>query len=156
MYTEEIMEKFITAKNAGGMKDADAIGQAGNMKCGDIMKIFLKVDENHVITDAKFKTFGCVAAIVCTDTACDLVKGKSVYEALSVTNKHVLEIMGHVPRQKIHCSIMARQAIQAAVLDYKRKHGMEITAADAEHIDMDEMDACSLDLAGGATGDAEF
>lgn len=146
MYTEEIMQKFITAPNAGGMKDADAVGQAGNMKCGDIMKIFLKVDENNIITDAKFKTFGCVAAIVCTDTACDMVKGKSINDALEITNRQVIDMVGHVPKQKIHCSVMARQAIQAAVLDFKTKRGLDITDKDTAAIDMEEIASCSIDV----------
>ena len=118
MYTENLMETFVVAKNAGGMKDADVVGEAGNMKCGDIMKLFLKVNKEGIITDAKFKTFGCVAAIVSTDVACDLIRGKTLNQALELTNEDILKIMGEVPKQKIHCSFMACNAIHDAVKKY--------------------------------------
>jgi len=127
MYNDEVMERFRAAKNAGNLRGANGKGEVGNVTCGDIMRLFILVDENGVITDAKFKTFGCVAAIVSTDIACDLIRGKTIKQALKITNKDVIAKMGDVPPQKIHCSVMAGEAIVAAVADYER--GQERLAA---------------------------
>jgi len=121
MYSEQAMNRFKDPKNAGTIAGANAKGEVGNVQCGDIMKLFLKVDENEVIRDAKFKTFGCVAAIISTDAACDLVKGKTLEDALKITNKDVLQLVGDVPPQKVHCSIMASEVIEAAVADYRKQ-----------------------------------
>ncbi|MCL2756114.1 MAG: iron-sulfur cluster assembly scaffold protein [Firmicutes bacterium] len=121
MYSEQAMERFKNPKNAGTLKGANAKGEIGNAACGDIMKMYLRVSDAGIIEDAKFKTFGCVAAIVSTDIACDLVRGKSIDRALKITNKDVLNVMGDVPPQKIHCSVMASEVIAAAVEDYRKQ-----------------------------------
>ena len=122
MYSKEIIDRFKNPKNAGSLRGANGVGKVGNAACGDIMKIYLKINENNVIEDAKFKTFGCCAAIASTDVACDLIKGKTVDEALKVTNKEVFNILGTMPAHKIHCSVLAEETIHDAVEDfYKRK-----------------------------------
>ena len=120
MYSDKIIDIFKDAKNAGQIRGCDAIGSVGNMKCGDIMKFYLKLEKGK-ITDAKFKTFGCVAAIASCDVACDLIKGKTLDEALKVTNKDVLAVLGQVPAAKVHCSVMAQEAIEAAAKDYNKR-----------------------------------
>ena len=121
MYNKKVLSIFQNPKNAGGMKGANGIGKVGNAACGDIMKIYLKINENEIIEDARFKTFGCCAAIASTEVACDLIKGKTIQEALQVTNKQVFEILGDLPPHKIHCSVLAEEAIKAAVDDYYEK-----------------------------------
>jgi len=118
MYSKKVLDIFQNPKNAGGMKGANAIGKVGNAACGDIMKIYLKINDEKVIEDARFKTFGCCAAIASTEVACDLIKGKTIDEALKVTNKQVFEILGDLPPHKIHCSVLAEEAIRAAVDNY--------------------------------------
>ena len=121
MYSEKVMKLFEHPKNTGEIRGASGIGTVGNAVCGDIMKIYLKIDENEVITDAKFKTFGCAAAIVSSDVAIDLIKGKTVDEALKVTNQDVLNVLGEMPSNKIHCSVLAQEAIEEAVKDYRKR-----------------------------------
>lgn len=121
MYSEKVMKLFAHPKNTGEIRGASGIGAVGNPACGDIMKIYLKVDENEVITDAKFKTFGCAAAIVSSDVAIDLIKGKTIDEALKVTNQDVLNVLGEMPSNKIHCSVLAQEAIEDAVKDYRKR-----------------------------------
>ncbi len=122
MYSKEIIERFKNPRNAGGLRGANGVGKVGNAACGDIMKVYLLVDDNGIIKDARFKTFGCCAAIASTDVACDLIKGKTLDEALKVTNKQVYDILGEMPPHKIHCSVLAEESIHAAVEDYyKRK-----------------------------------
>ena len=122
MYSKEIIERFKNPKNAGSLRGANGVGKVGNAACGDIMKIYLKINDNNIIEDAKFKTFGCCAAIASTDVACDLIKGKTIDEALKVTNKDVFNILGTMPAHKIHCSVLAEETIHDAVEDfYKRK-----------------------------------
>lgn len=120
MYSKKVLDIFKQPKNVGLIKNASGVGQVGNMKCGDIMKIYLKIEDN-VIVDAKFKTFGCVAAIVSTDLACDKIKGLTVEDALKITNEEILKEMGEIPTNKIHCSILAQEAIEEAVNDYRKK-----------------------------------
>lgn len=120
MYTKKIMDMFQNPKNVGMIKGASGVGRVGNTVCGDIMTIYLKI-EDDVIVDAKFKTFGCVAAIVSSSVACELIKGKTVEEAKQLTNKQVLEIVGELPANKIHCSILAEEAIGEAIKDYYKK-----------------------------------
>ena len=119
MYTDKVMDHFVNPRNVGEIDDASGVGQVGNAKCGDIMKIFIKVDENDVITDVKFKTFGCGAAIASSSMATELVKGKTVDEALQITNKMVIEALGGL---KLHCSVLAEEALHAAIADYREKH----------------------------------
>ena len=126
MYSKTVIDRFQNPRNAGGMHGANAIGQVGNAACGDIMKMYLKIDDNGVIENAKFKTFGCCAAIASTDMACDLIKGKTIEEALKITNKDVLDLLGELPPHKIHCSILAEESIRAAIEDYYKRREKEI------------------------------
>ena len=121
MYNEKVIKRFSHPKNTGEIRGASGVGTVGNATCGDIMKIYIKVDENEVITDAKVKTFGCAAAIASSDVAVDLIKDKTIDEALQITNQDVLDVLGELPAQKIHCSILAQEAIDAAVKDYRKK-----------------------------------
>lgn len=125
MYSEKVMEYFSNPRNVGEIENADGIGQVGNPKCGDIMKMYLKID-NGVITDAKFKTFGCGAAIATSSMATELIIGKTIEEALKVTNKAVAEALDGLPPVKMHCSNLAQEAITAAINDYKKKNGLPI------------------------------
>ncbi|MBO5928049.1 MAG: Fe-S cluster assembly scaffold protein NifU [Clostridia bacterium] len=120
MYNEKVMQAFQNPKNVGEIENPSGVGLVGNESCGDIMQITLKI-ENDIIVDAKFKTFGCAAAIATSTTATEMIKGMTVDEALKVTNKKVLEVLGGLPSQKIHCSVLAEEAIQKAIEDYKSK-----------------------------------
>ena len=120
MYNEKVMEIFKNPMNMGDLKGANAIGQVGNMACGDIMKIFLKINEKGVIEDAKFKTFGCVAAIVSSAVACELIKGRTIEQALNFDNNEVIKEVGDLPVHKFHCSILAKEAIEDAINNYKK------------------------------------
>lgn len=120
MYSEKVMDAFKNPKNVGEIENADGVGTVGNASCGDIMQISLKI-ENDVIIDAKFKTFGCAAAIATSATATEMIKGMTIEEALKVTNKKVIEVLGGLPAQKIHCSVLAEEAIKKAIDDYKSK-----------------------------------
>ena len=122
LYSEKVMDHFRNPRNIGIIEDADGVGLVGNAKCGDIMKIYLKVDENEVITDVKFKTFGCGAAIASSSMATELVKGKTIDEALQITNKMVIDALGGLPQVKLHCSVLAEEALHAAIADYREKH----------------------------------
>jgi len=123
MYSEKVMDHFTNPRNVGEINDANGVGQVGNPKCGDIMKMYLKI-ENNVIVDAKFKTFGCGAAVATSSMATELVKGKTVEEALSITNKVVAEALDGLPPIKMHCSNLAEEAIKAAIEDYQRRNGL--------------------------------
>ena len=125
MYSEKVMDHFMNPRNMGEMEDASGVGTVGNAKCGDIMRIFLKVDDDGVIQDVKFKTFGCGAAIATSSMATEMVKGKSIDEALALTNQAVAEALDGLPPVKMHCSMLAEQAIHAAIADYKKKHPNE-------------------------------
>lgn len=123
MYSEKVLDHFMNPRNVGEISDADGVGQVGNAKCGDIMKMYLKI-ENGVIIDAKFKTFGCGAAVATSSMATEMVKGKTVEEALQITNKAVAEALDGLPPAKMHCSNLAEEAIRAAIEDYQRKQGI--------------------------------
>jgi nitrogen fixation NifU-like protein len=123
MYSEKVMDHFMNPRNVGEIENADGIGEVGNAKCGDIMKMYLKI-ENNVIVDVKFKTFGCGAAVATSSMATELVLGKTVEEALNITNKAVAEALDGLPPVKMHCSNLAEEAIRAAIEDYKRKNGL--------------------------------
>lgn len=121
MYTEQVMEHFTNPRNVGVIENADGVGEVGNVKCGDIMKIYLRI-EDEVITEVKFKTFGCGSAVASSSVATELIKGKTVKEALNLSNKEVISELGGLPTvKKIHCSVLAEQAIKAAVYDYSQK-----------------------------------
>ena len=120
MYNEKVMEAFKNPKNVGEIENASGVGTVGNASCGDIMQISLKI-ENDIIVDAKFKTFGCAAAIATSSTATDMIIGMTVEEALKITNKKVIECLGGLPSQKIHCSVLAEEAIKKAIDDYLSK-----------------------------------
>jgi len=119
-YTEQVMDHFMNPRNMGEMEDASGVGTVGNAKCGDIMRIYIKV-ENDVITDVKFKTFGCGAAIATSSKATEIVKGMTLEEAEKVTNKMVMEALGGLPPVKVHCSVLAEEALHAAIQDYRER-----------------------------------
>lgn len=120
MYNEKVMEIFKNPKNVGSLRGANAKGKVGNAACGDIMEIYLLIEDN-IIKDAKFKTFGCAAAIVSTSVATELIKGKTIDEALQIKNQQILDILGGLPTVKIHCSVLAEEAIAAAIEDYRKR-----------------------------------
>jgi len=122
MYTDKVIDHYTNPRNVGEIENADGVGQVGNPVCGDIMKIYLKI-EDGVITDVKFKTFGCGAAIATSSVSTEMIKGKTVEEALKLTNKKVVEALDGLPAVKIHCSILAEEAIREAIADYYRKQG---------------------------------
>ena len=127
MYSEKVMDHFSNPRNVGEIEDASGVGTVGNAKCGDIMRIYLDIDEEtKVIKECKFKTFGCGAAVATSSMATELVKGKTIYEALQVTNKAVMEALDGLPPVKVHCSLLAEEAIHAALWDYAEKHGITI------------------------------
>lgn len=122
MYSEKVIDHFSNPRNVGEIENADGVGTVGNSKCGDIMRMYLKVDDNGVITDCKFKTFGCGAAIATSSMATEMIKGKTLKEALKLTNKAVAEALNGLPPVKMHCSLLAEEAVKAAVEDYMKKH----------------------------------
>ena len=123
LYSEKVMEHFRNPRNVGVIEDADGVGEVGNAKCGDIMKMYLKI-EDDVITDVKFETFGCGSAIASSSMATELIKGKPVSEALKLTNQAVTEALDGLPAHKLHCSVLAEEAIKAAMKDYYDRHGI--------------------------------
>lgn len=120
MYTDKVMDYFANPRNVGEIKDADGVGEVGNVQCGDIMRIYLKI-ENNIIVDAKFKTFGCGAAIATSSMITEMVKGKTIEEALKISNNNVAEALGGLPPVKMHCSNLAADALNKAIEDYKEK-----------------------------------
>jgi len=124
LYSDKVMDHFRNPRNVGVIENADGIGEVGNAKCGDIMKIYLKID-NEIITDVKFETFGCGSAIASSSMATELIKGKPLKDALELTNKAVTEALDGLPAHKIHCSVLAEEAIRNAVKDYYDKNGIE-------------------------------
>ena len=126
LYSEKVMDHFQHPRNVGKIDGADGIGEVGNAKCGDIMRMYIKVDENEIITDVKFNTFGCGSAIATSSMATEMIKGKSIKEALELSNKAVVEALDGLPTHKIHCSVLAEEAVKAAVEDYYKRQGKEI------------------------------
>ena len=124
LYSEKVMDHFRNPRNVGTIENADGVGQVGNPKCGDIMKIYLKIDDG-IITDVKFETFGCGSAIASSSMATELIKGKPITEALELTNQAVAEALDGLPAYKMHCSVLAEEAIKAAIKDYYDKNGIE-------------------------------
>ena len=126
MYSDKVLDHFSNPRNVGEMADANGIGEVGNAKCGDIMQMFIKV-ENDIIVDVKFKTYGCASAIATSSIATDMIKGQPISEALKLTNKAVVEALDGLPAVKIHCSVLAEQAIKAALADYYTRQGIDPT-----------------------------
>ncbi|QSX07292.1 Fe-S cluster assembly scaffold protein NifU [Sedimentibacter sp. zth1] len=126
MYTEKVMDHFRNPRNVGEIIKADGVGEVGNPTCGDIMKIYLKINEDQIIEDVKFQTFGCGSAIASSSMATELIKGKSIQDAVELTNKAVIEALGGLPPVKVHCSVLAEQAVKAALYDYSQKHSITI------------------------------
>ena len=137
LYSEKVMDHFMHPRNVGVIENADGVGQVGNAKCGDIMKIYLKI-ENETIVDAKFETFGCGSAIASSSMATEMIIGKSIHEALELTNKAVTEALGGLPAHKVHCSVLAEEAIKNALKDYYDRNSIPYDAAifpDCDHCD---------------------
>ena len=124
LYTDIVMDHFMHPRNVGEIPNADGVGEVGNAKCGDIMKMYLKINGN-VIEDVKFETFGCGSAIASSSMATELIKGKTIDEALAVTNKQVVDALGGLPAHKLHCSVLAEESIKSAIKDYYDRHGIE-------------------------------
>ena len=138
LYSDTVMDHFRHPRNVGTIENADGIGEVGNAKCGDIMKMYLKIQDN-VITDVKFETFGCGSAIASSSMATELIKGKSVKEALELSNQAVVEALDGLPPQKIHCSVLAEEAVRAAVKDYYDRNGI---AYDPKELEIHDCDHC--------------
>lgn len=138
MYSEKVMDHFSNPRNVGEIENPSGVGTVGNAKCGDIMRMYLNIDENGVIQEAKFKTFGCGAAVATSSMATELVKGKTVQEALEVTNKAVMEALDGLPPVKVHCSLLAEEAIHAALWDYAEKNGIKIEGLEKPVNDIEE------------------
>ena len=140
MYSEKVMDHFQNPRNVGEMENPSGVGTVGNAKCGDIMRMYLDIDENGIIKEAKFKTFGCGAAVATSSMATELVAGKTVQEALEVTNKAVMEALDGLPPVKVHCSLLTEQAIHAALWDYAQKNGIEIEGLEPPVNDIEELE----------------
>lgn len=138
MYSEKVMDHFSNPRNVGEIENASGVGTVGNAKCGDIMRIYLDINNDGIIEDVKFKTFGCGAAVATSSMATELVKGKTVQDALTVTNKAVMEALDGLPKQKIHCSLLAEEAIHAALWDYATKNDIKIEGLEKPKTDIGE------------------
>ena len=146
-YSEKVMQHFAEPHNVGIIKDADGVGEVGNAKCGDIMRMYLKINDEEIIEDVKFQTFGCASAIATSSMATDLIKGKHITEALGLTNQAVVEALDGLPAVKVHCSVLAEQAVKAAITDYYKRKGVDADfsscancagCCDHEHCSCDE------------------
>ncbi len=142
LYSEKVMDHFQNPRNVGKIEDADGVGEVGNAVCGDIMKMYLKIDDNGIITDCKFNTFGCGSAIATSSMATELIKGKSVDDALELSNQAVVEALDGLPAHKIHCSVLAEEAVKAAVKDYYDRNGIEYDPELFKNIE--DCESCSL------------
>ena len=140
MYSEKVMDHFSNPRNVGEIENPSGVGTVGNAKCGDIMRMYLDIDENGVIQEAKFKTFGCGAAVATSSMATELIKGKTVQEALQVTNKAVMEALDGLPPVKVHCSLLAEEAIHAALWVYAKKNGIVIDGLKEPVNDIEELE----------------
>ena len=138
MYSEKVMDHFNNPRNMGEIENASGVGTVGNAKCGDIMRMYLEIDENEVINDVKFKTFGCGAAVATSSMATELIKGCTIDEAMKVTNKAVMEALDGLPPVKVHCSLLAEEAIHAALWDYAEKNGIKIEGLEKPKSDISE------------------
>lgn len=142
-YSEKVMDHFTNPRNVGELEDANGIGEIGNAKCGDIMKMYIRV-ENGIIEDVKFKTFGCGSAIATSSIATEMIKGKTIEEALQLSNKAVVEALDGLPAHKIHCSVLAEQSIKAAVADYYQRQGIDPEPIVGKIQSAEEIEACHL------------
>ncbi len=140
-YSEKVMDHFTNPRNVGEIENPSGVGTVGNAKCGDIMRIYLDIDENNIIRDCKFKTFGCGAAVATSSMATEMIKGKSIEAALQLTNKAVQEALGGLPPVKIHCSLLAEEAVHAALWDYAKKNNITIKGLKPPVNDIDETEA---------------
>ena len=141
MYSDKVMDHFEHPRNVGEIENASGVGTVGNAKCGDIMRIYLDIDDaTHMIRDCKFKTCGCGAAVATSSMATEMVKGKTIEEAMQVTNKAVMEALDGLPPVKVHCSLLAEEAIHAALWDYAEKHGIKIQGLEKPKSDISEHD----------------
>ena len=141
MYSDKVMDHFEHPRNVGEIENASGVGTVGNAKCGDIMRIYLDIDDaTHMIRACKFKTFGCGAAVATSSMATEMVKGKTIEEAMQVTNKAVMEALDGLPPVKVHCSLLAEEAIHAALWDYAEKHGIKIQGLEKPKSDISEHD----------------
>ena len=138
LYSEKVMDHFMNPRNVGTIEDASGVGEVGNAKCGDIMKIYLKI-ENDIIEDVKFETFGCGSAIASSSMATEMIKGKSIHEAMALTNKAVAEALDGLPAHKMHCSVLAEEAIKNALQDYYDKNNIPYDESQFPSIDQDEL-----------------
>lgn len=143
LYSDKVMDHFEHPRNVGSLPDANAVGQVGNPKCGDIMKMYLNIDDNGVITDVKFQTFGCGSAIATSSMATEMIKGKTIQQAMELTNAAVAEALDGLPGYKMHCSVLAEEAIKAALADYYRRRGEEVPESLRLPCDGDEHGCCS-------------
>ena len=141
LYTDTVMDHFMNPRNVGSIDDASGVGEVGNAKCGDIMKMYLQI-EDGIISDVKFETFGCGSAIASSSMATELIKGKTIDEALAVTNKQVVNTLGGLPAQKLHCSVLAEESIKAAVKDYYDRNGIEYDHS--RFPDCDDCEGCHM------------
>ena len=137
-YSEKVMDHFMNPRNVGEIEDASGVGTVGNAKCGDIMKVYLKISDDGVVEDAKFKTFGCGAAVATSSMATELIKGKTIKEAMEITNKAVMEALDGLPPVKVHCSCLAEEALHAALWDYAQKNGIVIEGLEEPKDDIGE------------------
>ena len=148
LYSEKVMDHFMHPRNVGEMENPSGVGEVGNAKCGDIMRMYLKIDENDIITDVKFKTYGCGTAIASSSMATELIKGKSINDAINLSNKEVAENLDGLPPIKMHCSVLAEEAIKAALYDYQQKSGHKVNGLenyeppkddlhDHDHVELD-------------------
>ena len=144
-YSEKVMEHFANPRNVGEIENADGVGEVGNPKCGDIMKMYLKIN-NGIIEDVKFKTFGCGAAIATSSMATELIKGKTIDEALKISNKAVTEALDGLPPVKLHCSVLAEQAIKSAISDYYTRKGVDPEPIVGHITSCDEHSECKCEL----------
>ena len=141
MYTQAVMGHFTNPRNVGEIEDANGVGEVGNSRCGDIMKMYLKIEDGR-IADVKFKTYGCGSAIASSSVATEMIKGKTIEEALKITNKQVVDALGGLPAHKLHCSVLAEQSIRAAVADYYKRQGIDPTPIVG---DIGECESCCSD-----------
>ncbi len=138
LYSEKVMDHFTHPRNVGVIEDANGVGEVGNAKCGDIMKIYLKI-EDDIIKDVKFETFGCGSAIASSSIATEMIKGKTVEEALALTNKEVVDALGGLPAHKLHCSVLAEEAVKSAVKDYYDRNGIPY-----DHSQFPDCESCRM------------